>query len=180
MRFPISLIAAGLVLVGTVPRTISAQHVSIDIETLRQELINGLERQRMMDVEFARAIPDSALRWAPNPVVRDFAEQVAHGANNLFLGRFVGKEAPAFGDTAVYLNDKEELAQAVTRAYNWVIKSLRELSAEDLLVETNIFGQTVPKWRVYLFATEHAIWTRGQLVPYFRAHGLAPPQTRFF
>jgi len=34
--------------------------------------------------------------------------------------------------------------------------------------------------RVAMFALEHAMWTRGQLVPYLHAHGVAVPAQRLF
>ncbi|MEE9155494.1 MAG: hypothetical protein V3U38_02530, partial [Gemmatimonadota bacterium] len=65
--------------------------VTIDVEVLRALLVEGLEANKMMDVEFALAIPDSALRWAPTPGVRDFVQQLNHTAvdNALFIARGV-------------------------------------------------------------------------------------------
>lgn len=184
MRLHPNVITGYLLLAAVVPRAARAQEsvssgVSVDVEVLRAMLISGFERQKANDMEFARAIPDSALRWAPNDEVRDFAEQVVHAANNLFLARLIlGEPIPVFGDTADVLNDKKALAQAVGCAYDWVLESVRNLPAEDFLTEVNVFGQQLPKWRVYLYAMEHATWTRGQLVPYFRAHGMTPPRVR--
>jgi hypothetical protein len=156
---------------------------TIEVEAIRALLLHGFEQGRAMDIDFARAIPDSALRWAPTPEVRDFAEQVEHAAvdNALFVALgILGVPMPAFGDSGVYLNDQDALVEAVTAAYDWVMESLRELPAEDFQTETTLFGQQMPKWRVYLQALEHGYWTRGQMVPYFRAHGMAPPSYRAF
>lgn len=47
------------------------------------------------DVSLVEAIPDSAMRWAPTEGMRDFAQQVAHAANNLFIARAVfGQSGP--------------------------------------------------------------------------------------
>jgi hypothetical protein len=156
---------------------------TIEVETIRALLLHGLEQGRAMDIDFARAIPDSALRWAPTPEVRDFAEQVEHAAvdNALFVALgILGVPMPSFGDTAEYLNDQEALVGAVTAAYDWVMQSLRELPAEEFQTETKLFGQEMEKWRVYLQALEHGYWTRGQMVPYFRANGMVPPRYRAF
>ena len=80
----------------------------------------------------------------------------------------------------MYLDDKAALANAVSAAYDWVLETLRSLPAREMLADTELFGQSMTKWRVYLQALEHAYWTRGQLVPYFRAHGIAPPSYRAF
>ncbi len=182
------LVVFGLLLAVAGPRPAWAQEemasgVTIDVEVLRALLVRGFQENRMMDVEFALAIPDSALRWAPTPEVRDFVEQVNHTAvdNALFVARGVLYiDVPSFGDTAVYLNDKQALAQVITDSYGWVIETLQDLSAEELLAETELFGRQMTKWRVYLQALEHAYWTRGQLVPYFRIHGMRPPEYRPF
>ncbi len=160
-----------------------ASGVTIDVESIRALLVTGFENNRAMDMDFVRAIPDSALRWAPTEDVRDFAEQIEHTAldNVLFVTMgVVGGERPNFGEPETYLNDKAALANAVSAAYDWVLETLRSLPAREMLADTELFGQSMTKWRVYLQALEHAYWTRGQLVPYFRAHGIAPPSYRAF
>ena len=170
-------------LLGTLAWSPGAAQASIDIEDFRAMLIDGFEKGRTMDVEFAMAIPDSAMRWAPTEGVRTFSEQVAHGGlgNTLFMAMPVlGEARPDRGDSAVYNNDREALVAALNRAYDYVIAGVIELPADEFLVETTLFGQTMPKWRVLLQALTHGIWTRGQLVPYFRMNGVAPPRYRAF
>lgn len=145
-------------------------------------LINAFERAKAWDMSLAQAIPDSALRWAPSDDVRDYAEQVVHAANNLFIAQPVfGMEAPDVGDPETLMNDKAALAGAVGTAYNWIIEQLRAMPAAGLADEAPFFGgRMMAKWRICLFALEHAMWTRGQLVPYLRAHGVTPPQQQLF
>lgn len=123
----------------------------------RTLLLSGFENNRLMDVDFVRAIPDSALRWAPNDAVRDFAEQIEHTAldNVLFVAMGVTDgERPGFGDPDNYLNDKEALVEAVNAAYDWVMESLRRLPAEGLVMETELFSPggclaaLVPLWQL--------------------------------
>ncbi len=186
MRTGTGIAVIGMVLLGMVLAPAPAQGQAapaVEVETLRAMLLQGLEQGKAMDIDFARAIPDSALRWAPVPGVRDFAQQVEHAAvdNALFVALgILDVPMPSFGDTAVYLNNKEALVQAVTAAYDWVAQSLRDLPASEFQTETTLFGQKLPKWRVYLQALEHGYWTRGQLVPYFRINGMAPPRYRAF
>ena len=153
---------------------------STEMEMIQAYLIDAFERAKAMDVEFAAAIPDSALRWAPNDEVRDFAEQIAHTANNGFIADAVfGESAPelAAEDDAL-LNDGQALAAAIGEAYDWILERLRAMPADDLAKEVDFFGRPMTRWTVCTFALEHAWWTRGQMVPYFRAHGMAPPRPR--
>ncbi len=153
-----------------------------DMTLMQSYLINAFERAKTWDVSLAQAIPDSALRWAPSDDVRDYAEQVVHAANNLFIAQPVfGMEAPDVGDAEVLMNDKAALAAAVGTAYDWIVEQLRAMPAGDLADEAPFFGgRMMPKWRICLFALEHAMWTRGQLVPYLRAHGVTPPPQQLF
>ncbi|UCF18216.1 MAG: DinB family protein [Gemmatimonadota bacterium] len=153
----------------------------IDAEAVRAMLIRGFEQSRDMDLDYCRAMPDSALRWKPNPEVRDYAQQIVHiseGNLGIVAGAVMGAAPPSLGDSAVYLSDAAALEAAVSQAYDWVLEGLRDISAEELAVQTNLFGMDMAKWRVYNFALVHAYWTRGQLVPYVRAHGVQPPQYR--
>jgi hypothetical protein len=149
-------------------------------EDLREMLIHGFEQYRAHDLEIAAAIPDSALRWAPNDEVRDFAEMVEHYANNLWLSQFaLGIEHESVGDSAQYLNDNAALGDVVTQWYDMVIADLREVPADDFFTEVDFFGdQRMQKWQVYSFGLQHALWTRGGLIPYFRAHGVPVPAFR--
>lgn len=179
----LSRAVAMVVLLATLGSSPIAAQDSIDIEEVRAMLIDGFEKARTMDLEFAMAIPDSAFRWAPTEGVRTFTEQVAHGGlgNTLFMaGPVLGEERPVAGDTAVYLNDRDALVEALNGAYDYVIEGVMELPAEEFLMETTLFGQAMPKWRVLVQALTHGIWTRGQMVPYFRMNGLKPPRYRAF
>lgn len=150
-------------------------------EGAKAYIIDAFQRARDWDVSLAQAIPDSAMDWAPDPDVRGFAEQVIHTANNGFIGPAVfGADAPEFGDADALTADKMALAAAVTGAYDWIIAQVEAMPAAALSEETEFFGRTLSKARVLLFALEHAMWTRGQLVPYLHAHGVPVPQQRLF
>jgi uncharacterized damage-inducible protein DinB len=161
----------------------AAEPSAIDVEAIRQMLIYGFEQSKQMDLDFSRAVPDSALRWAPTAGVRDFAQQIEHIsiANTTAVAQsVVASDALSLGDTAVYLNDARVLEEVVAKAYEWVIEGLRDLPASELDEETELFGLKLPKWRVYLFLLTHAYWTRGQLVPYLRMNGVQPPRYQPF
>ena len=186
MRIPIFTMLAALAGVLAMASPGAAQMedtagTQIDAEAVRDMLIRGFEQSRDMDLDYCRAMPDSALRWKPNPEVRDYTQQIMHiaqGNLGMVAGAVMNVAPPSMGDSAVYLNDAAALEGAVSQAYDWVLEGLRTISAEELAAQTELFGMEMAKWRVYNFALVHAYWTRGQLVPYVRAHGLQPPQYR--
>jgi len=174
----VALAAAGALLaVGCAPEE-ADPGPTVAAEELRQTLIRGFETHREMDLEYVRAVPDSALRWAPYPDVRDYAQQIEHIVVDyaLFVAKGVlDEELPALGDTAVYLNDKEELERLVEDAHGYALEALRGLPPEELVSETELFDERRPVWSVFRMALDHADWTRGQLVPYLRLNGVEPP-----
>lgn len=155
----------------------------LDVDSLRRVFARGLERHRAMDTAYVRAVPDSALRWSYSPEVRDYAEQVEHiVVDNVRIVAQAAPDAdpPSLGDTAVYLNDRAELERVVNESYDYVLGTLRGLSEEELLSPAEVFGEEMTTWRAFQLALHHADWTRGQLVPYLRTHGVTPPRWRSY
>lgn len=171
---------------GTVIALGQATHVvaqagSEDSDEMKAYLVDAFERAKAWDVSLAEAIPDSALDWAPSPDVRGFAEQVIHAANNSFISTYLfGETAPAFGDEEALAADRGALIAAITTGYDWLIERLGAMSAADLAQRQEFFGSSMSRARIALFALEHAMWTRGQLVPYLHAHGVPVPQVQLF
>ena len=152
-----------------------------DMSALKGYIIDGFERQKRWDLAVIEAIPESELRWAPADDMRNWAQQVVH-SNNLFIAGAVTGAAPSVGldEDSEEIYDKAYLAQAVGEAHDWLLAQLAEVDAADLAGEVEFFGRTMARWRVCLFALEHATWTRGQMVPYFHAHGIDVPQAQLF
>lgn len=150
-----------------------------DVEAIRAYLVDALQRNRELDVAYVRAMPDSAWRWAPARGVRDFAQQMAHVTHD-FFGPWRDDAGPS-ADSAAYLNDPDMMVIQIEEGYDWAIARFRDMSAEDL-TEPRDFGlaRPLPPWRAGAYWIEHAMWTRGSVVPYLRAQGVTPPQIRFF
>ncbi|MDX1579225.1 MAG: hypothetical protein R3266_12115 [Gemmatimonadota bacterium] len=150
-----------------------------EMEALKGYLVNAFERAKAWDLALTEAMPDSALHWAPSSDVRDFGAQIVHAANVGFIGNALFGEAGPQLDEEV--ESKAALTEGVANSYDWVITRLQAMPAGDLETEVDFFGgQVMPRWRVATFALEHAMWTRGQVVPYLHAHGAEIPQNQLF
>ena len=66
------------------------------------------------------------------------------------------------------------------QSYDYATRALSQLSATELLATSTLAGQTMPRWRMFDLAHEHSVWTRGELVSYFRLNGMAPPAYQLF
>ncbi|MCH7874066.1 MAG: DinB family protein [Gemmatimonadetes bacterium] len=157
------------------PLTLAAQELPA---ATRSMIVESLEGDRDMALSILDSMPEHLLRFKPVPEVRDFAQQIDHVATSaaFLVARFVLEESPPeLGDPTVYLNDKDGLRQVVDAAFNYCLTQLRTLPDTTLLQPTRIFGNEVPKWRVFMMIHSHDVWTLGQVVPYFRLNGMPPP-----
>jgi hypothetical protein len=57
---------------------------------------------------------------------------------------------------------------------------MRNQTAADRNMTTQLFGQSMPKWQVWDELHQHSFWTMGQVVANFRKNGMAPPGFGFF
>ena len=148
----------------------------------RQVQLADLERERGMTLAMVDSMPERLMHFKPVPVVRDFAQQIAHAAMPMadYAAQAVGQRPPNPGDSAAYLNSKAALREAVGRAYEYCIRALRGLSESDYVGATAFFGRQVPRWKIFEAAREHSVWTRGEIVVYFRLNGMAPPAFELF
>lgn len=153
-----------------------------DMEAMKMYLVNGFERAKAWDVSLAEAMPDSAMGFAPTPGVRSFADQIVHASSVGFIAPAIfGMEAPDTGVAEGSVPDKATLVTAVQSGYDWMIAQLNAMDAAALAEEVEFMGgQMMPRWRIGTFALEHAMWTRGQLVPYLHLNGVEVPQQQLF
>lgn len=157
-----------------VANTVAAQ--SADMDAMKAMLVDGFERAKVWDLRIAEAMPESAMDWAPAEGVRSFSDQLIHTASNGFIDQAMfGEDAPPMAVSEGAGADKAAIAGAIETTYDWLIAKFKAMPSADLGEDVDFFGQTIPRWRVGSFALEHSMWTRGQMVPYFRANGMAPP-----
>lgn len=141
-----------------------------------------LERERRLTLAMVDSMPERLLRYRPTPGVRDFAEQIAHASGPIagFSARAAGIQPPAPGDSAVFLNSRAALRAYVAASYDFALTTLRALPEEKYRGSATIAGQVFPVWKIFALAHEHSVWTRGELVSYFRLNGMAPPAYDLF
>lgn len=135
-----------------------------------------------MTLAMVDSMPEKFLHFKPVPEVRDFAQQIAHASIPIagFASRAKGGPPPTPGDSTVYLNQKPALRDLVVKSYDYALGALKGLSDADYAAATAFAKQQMPRWRIFALAHEHSVWTRGELVSYFRLNGMAPPAFDLF
>lgn len=151
-------------------------------ESYRQVQLAALETQRRMALAMADSMPERYYREKATPTQRDFAQQIAHaaGAVPMIASQFLGGPRPSLPDTAVSYASRAGLRAYINAAYDYGAGLLRSQPAADREATVQFFGSTIPKWQVWDELHQHTMWTLGQVVANFRAHGNPPPAFLFF
>lgn len=142
-------------------------------------LISVVQTHKASLLRYIDAAPDSMLGFRPIAGVRNFAEQIEHAAwADALIAHLAitgSMAVPVMGDSAVYLHNKAALREFAIRAMDHTVEMLRGVKDADMLVEVNMFGNKVPRFRGLMELLDHFPWTLGQTVPYLRMNGVKPP-----
>ena len=68
----------------------------------------------------------------------------------------------------------------VVKAYDYALSVIKGIPEADYGATVNFARKDMPRWRVLALAHEHSVWTRGELVSYFRLNKMAPPAFDLF
>lgn len=151
-------------------------------ESYRQTQLAMLETERRMALAMADSMQERYYREKVTPPQRDFAQQIAHaaGAVPMIASMFLGGPRPAMPDSAASLASRAGLRAYINAAYDYGTNLLRTQTAADREASVQFFGNAMPKWQVWDELHQHTMWTLGQVVANFRAHGNPPPAFLFF
>ncbi len=153
-------------------------------EQYRDIQLRAQQAQRQLLLSMVDSMPEALYRRPAAEGQRDFAQQIHHAANaNQYIVAHyqLGWDSlPVAVDTAVVFNTRAGLRRFVEASYAFSMDVLQKQSAADRQVLIWYFGQKMPKWMVWDELNQHTIWTAGQIVANFRAHGMAPPGFLYF
>lgn len=143
------------------------------------------ERAKAYTAEYLAAMPEDGTNYKPTPEVRSFAEQMIHlaGANFMFASQASGKANPYQGqnlETMDKFKTKAALAALVNESYDYVINSVKGLSAAQLSENIKFFNMDMSRATVFDKLFEHGTHHRGQTTLYLRMKGVKPPQEKLF
>lgn len=148
-------------------------------QPLRERIQENWERHREIVLSYVEAMPEEHFGFRPTEGVRTFAEQIEHIVTDhvaIVASAFGRDDPPELGSPEEYLGEKAALLAHVRAGYGYVLGVVGEASDADLLGAGEVFGRyRVPRRRALEGALEHGTWTLGQVVPYLRLNGVAPP-----
>ena len=130
----------------------------------------------------AEDMPEDKYDFKPNPAQRSFAEQLLHaaGANYFFINPVKGVEAPKGDPKRADYKTKAAVVDFEKKSFGdgaALIQSKGDAGLNDLLVDP--FSKQQARFSDFAWGfIEHSGEHYGQLVVYYRAAGLVPPESR--
>ena len=153
-------------------------------DAYRSIQLRAQETQRTLLLSMVDSMPEGLYRTRAAEGQRDFAQQIHHAANanQYIVSHYIlgWDSLPIRPDTAAIFNSRAGLRGFVAASYEFSLSVLRNQPAEDRQTLIWYFGQKMPRWMVWDELNQHTIWTAGQIVANFRAHGLPPPSFLYF
>jgi len=133
-------------------------------------------------VATARAQMPDSYRRVQLAMLETDRRKIAHAAGSVpeIASYILLGPRPALPDTATSYATRAGLRAYINAAYDYGANLLRTQPAADREASVRFFGPTIPKWQVWDEIHQHTIWTLGQVVANFRAHGNPPPEFLFF
>ena len=172
------LVVAGACLIPALGRAQTAAEV-------QAAQANMMQNERHMVLAMIDSMPSQYFRDKATPAQRDFAMQLYHAVSAVpFLARTaMGSTVPAFGgmrDSTSATASKDALRAFTNAAYDWAGQAVGAQTPAQRLAAVSLFGAHMTAWQVWDEIHQHTMWTLGQTVANFRAHGMAPPAFMFF
>ena len=133
-------------------------------------------------IAMAEDFPEDKYDFKPNPVQRSFAEQLLHaaGGNYYFINPVKGVKIPTGDPSRADFKTKAAVVEYVKKSYAdgaELIKSKGDAGMSELYVDPFANQQARFSDLAWGFV-EHGGEHYGQLVVYYRAAGLVPPESR--
>ncbi len=133
-------------------------------------------------IAMAEDMPEDKYDFKPNPAQRSFAEQLLHasGANYFFINPVKGIDPPKGDPKRADYKTRAAVVDFVKKSFAdgaALIQSKGDAGLNDLLVDP--FSKQQARFSDFAWGfIEHSGEHYGQLVVYYRAAGLVPPESR--
>lgn len=187
MRLPVrrSVGMLALILAGLLPFARSAQNTrapkAAPALTQSQALLEAWSEIGRKLTAMAEDFPEDKYDYRPAPTQRTFAEQLLHVAgSNDFLSDVADGKKPVDDEERAHYPGKASVVAYLKKSFEKGAAAIRANgeSGMQTIVADPESGQRLPLGALAWGVVEHCGEHYGQLVVYYRASGLVPPESR--
>lgn len=160
----------------------SAQDGSSQNVGFRTEFLNHFDSSTKKMLSLAEAIPADKYAWRPATGVMSVAEVFTHVAevDLHYLATSLNSKAPADLDPKSLgkLQEKDQVVAAVRRTFEFVRRTVEQMSDSDMEKTTTLYGRSSSYRNVLLQLLHHSSEHVGQTIAYARMNSIVPPWSR--
>ena len=151
-------------------------------EGIRQLALDQLAYDKSVLIKMADSMPEQFYGESVTPIQRTFAQQIIHCAWAVNAISMMALKAPGAAglDSTAALTTRAGLKAYVNAAFDAASALAKAQTAAQRAAQADLFGKKMQGWQVWEELHQHTMWTAGQVVANFRAHGMAPPEFGFF
>ncbi len=160
---------------------LQAQAGDVKVRTLSQATMDDWNDIGRKLIAMAEDFPESRYDFMPTPAQRTFAEQLLHvaGSNDLFTAVAKG-EKPVDDENRSHYKTKAAVLAYLKKSFADGAAEIQAKGDSGMtqMVEAPESHTTVPLVSLAYGLVEHSGEHYGQLVGYYRAAGMVPPESR--
>jgi hypothetical protein len=164
------------------PAHVAVVGAPLTAEGVRQLALDQLAYDRSVLIKMADSMPEQFYTESVTPIQRTFAQQIIHcaWAVNAISMMSIHAAGAAGLDSAAALTTRAGLKAYVNGSFDAATAFAKAQTAAQRSAQADVFGKKMQGWQVWEELHQHTMWTAGQVVANFRAHGMAPPEFQFF
>lgn len=145
---------------------------------IRNDLKTSFKNSEKYTLTVFNQMPEDKLEWKYTPESMSFRTQFVHCITftaSQICGRLNLKNPYDAKKKEYWANQtKSELETDLKEFYNWLEKTVDDLSDETLLKKESFVGGEMPNWKIMMAMENHIIHHRGQAICYLRLNGITP------
>jgi uncharacterized damage-inducible protein DinB len=178
----ILVFASSLIIAGAMAQTPASAPTPKPPDSPSKVLLDSWNDIGRKLTAMAEDMPEDKYDFKPNPAQRSFAEQLLHaaGGNYFFINPAKGLDVPKGDPKRADYKTKAAVVEYVKKSYGdgaALIESKGDAGLSDVMIDP--FSKNQARFSDFAWGfIEHSGEHYGQLVVYYRAAGLVPPESR--
>jgi uncharacterized damage-inducible protein DinB len=145
-------------------------------QTTKDEFLSKWQSSKQFTLDVLDKMPDSGMDYKTDPEAMSFKEQLNHIGNVIVAlsQNFLKGANPGFS-LDLSTASKAELAEYISKSYDYSITTIKALSDENGGESIEVFGDKATRRQVMALMMDHTTHHRGAAIAYLRAEGIEPP-----
>ena len=139
--------------------------------------LNKIKNAKEYTLQVANLMPEENYNYKPNEAEMSFGKQLMHISDNLcwLTSSHLSSKPNPVTKADGQLTAKKDIIAVVSKAYDYVIDALQNISENSLVDPVKFFAGPMNKLQIINLVQDHQTHHRAQLLVYLRLNEIKPP-----